>query len=811
MQNYTVLKKLGTGTYGSAYLVTLKSNPLAQLVLKKVKIEGEGGISADGEVKVLRQLSHPLVLSYVDHFIYKGHLCIVTEYCDAGDLYQLLRARKAALPEAQLLDFFAQVLLAIQHVHGKNILHRDLKTQNIFLTSGGSIRLGDFGISRSLSGTMDLASTIIGTPYYMSPEVMSSMPYDFKSDMWSLGCVLYEMMSLKHAFDAADMSSLVMKILRGEHLPIPQGFSQELKDLVRQLLCKNPKMRPSAEQIMKMPFMKEYVARARETVSQLEGRAGGGGGGGAPGRAGGASNGPRRTDHGGAAGGGPGVLQHRHSHSSGHGFDLGGGGAAAAGPAAAAAAGAAGGGGGGAGSGQLDRELEAAKERLRRIQLEREALLKQAQAGSAAAGAPGGSSAPGNHRYPAQAPGAPPSGGGAGAGGGGAGAGGGGGGSGALSSQHSEPNLIGAGARGGTGAGGVGAAGAGGAGAGGAGAGGVRGASWRDKEEALARLKARSSRDIPSSSHRGPGGLGGGGDVDAQLERHREQRQLRGSRPQSPDEGRAGSGGGGGLSGSPNGGAGSSSMDPRARMKARKEEEARRREAELLNARKAYFEERKQAAARQQQLYQPSTANNHANTNRRATEGSSALHGHHHSTGSGYVDDPTYHSPYARASGGAGGAGITISDSDDDLDDFSGYGADMGAAAAQEFEAELLNGGAAGGGAGGAGPGGGGAGGGGFAGGTLPPQSQLQQALDRGGLAERILALREACAYNLGQPLYELIYGYIRKRMAQGLTDDAAFRSELLARLGAGRMQYVHLIDQLIYFEDMKGLQAALM
>ncbi|KAG2439901.1 hypothetical protein HYH02_010531 [Chlamydomonas schloesseri] len=772
MQNYTVLKKLGTGTYGSAYLVTLKSNPVAQFVLKKVKVEDQGnGISADGEVKVLRQLSHPLVLSYVDHFLYKGHLCIVTEYCDAGDLYQLLRARKTALPEPQLLDLFAQVLLAIQHVHGKNILHRDLKTQNIFLTSGGSIRLGDFGISRPLNGTLDLASTIIGTPYYMSPEVMSSMPYDFKSDMWSLGCVLYEMMSLKHAFDAADMSSLVMKILRGEHLPIPQGFSQELKDLVRQLLCKNPKMRPSAEQIMKMPFMKDYVARARETVSLLEGR-----GSGRVGTSGG--SGQRRTEHGTTSGAaGSGGSQHRHSHSSGHGME----------PAVAAAVG----GGGGGGASQLDRELEAAKERLRRIQLEREALLKQAQAGSAAAAAPGGNSAPGNHRYPAQAP-APPGGGGGGAV---AAAGGGGG---ALSSQHSEPNLVGAGARGGPGAGPAGAGGAAGAGAG---QGGVRGTSWRDKEEALARLKARSSRDIPSSSHRGAGGLGGG-DVDTQLERHREHRQVRGSRPQSPDEGRGGTGGGGGLSGSPNSGAG---MDPRARMKARKEEEARRREAELLNARKAYFEERKQAAARQQQLYQPSTGNNYANTTRRTTEGA---HSHHHSTGSGYVDTDNNHnsnsSPYGRASGGGGGAGIAISDSDDDLGDYTGCGGDMGAAAAQEFEAELVNGGVqAAGGAGG--------GGGGYAGGTLPPQSQLQQALDRGGLAERILALREACAYNLGQPLYELIYGYIRKRMAQGLTDDGAFRAELLARLGAGRMQYVHLIDQLIYFEDMKGLQAALM
>jgi serine/threonine protein kinase len=112
----------------------------------------------------------------------------------------------------------------------------------------------------------------LGTPRYLlfvirarflvsqSPEVMSSQPYDFKSDMWSLGCILYEMMSLKHAFDATDMTSLVMKILRGEHLPIPQQFSAELRDLIKQLLSRSPKSRPSCEQILKMPFLKVRMA-----------------------------------------------------------------------------------------------------------------------------------------------------------------------------------------------------------------------------------------------------------------------------------------------------------------------------------------------------------------------------------------------------------------------------------------------------------------------------------------------------------------------------------------------------------------------
>ncbi|GLC41306.1 Serine/threonine-protein kinase Nek3 [Pleodorina starrii] len=812
MQNYLVVKKLGTGTYGAAYLVSLRANPAQQYVLKKVKVDGPDS-SADSEVKVLRSLSHPLVLSYVDHFMYKGHLCIVTEYCDAGDLYQLLRARKAALSEPHLLDLFAQVLLAIQHVHSKNILHRDLKTQNIFLTSGGSIRLGDFGISRPLNGTMDLASTIIGTPYYMSPEVMSSMPYDFKSDMWSLGCVLYEMMSLKHAFDATDMSSLVMKILRGEHLPIPQGFSQELKDLVRQLLCKNPKMRPAPEQILKMPFLKEYVARARETVAQLEqqrGVRGGRGGGG------------RTTEPGQLAPGAPSF--HRHSYSTGAGSDP------APGPSGGSAA---------LSPSQLDRALEAANDRLRRIQLEREALMKQAHgAGQGSPVAPPNGS-PVSRRFSAsphqaQSP--------------------------ALAGQASETSL-GIGGRANVAlAGGSGSGMSPGGGA--AGASGLSGKSWREKEEALQRLQARSSqRDLPmqlSGPLQQPGGQFQhgpllphlAGDVDSALERHREQRQLRSSRPQSPEyAGMGGAGGpgqfGGGSPPTASAAAAAAAMDPKTRMKARKEEEARRREAELLQARKVYFEERKQAAARLQQLYTPSPSNQVASTARRVTDssplslhGGISLSGEYHS-----VQQQPQHAHYSSPhhlhhtnstvshSGGVdgammlvressgevgsalggpqlsyyGGGGVgpplprgaacpDVSDSDDDLE----YGEGC---AMQEFEAELVN--TAAGSSGVSSP-------------TAAPSTavaspQLQQALDRGDLADRILALREVCAFNLGQPLYELIYGYIRKRMAQGVTDDAAFRQELFQRLGPGRMQYVHLIDQLIYFEDMHGLQSALM
>lgn len=133
-------------------------------------------------------------------------------------------------------------------------------SKNHSCTCTGSMCTGMHGSmaasTHRLALTLCMRSACALLPGAQSPEVMSSQPYDFKSDMWSLGCIVYEMMSLKHAFDAADMTSLVMKIMRGEHLPVPQQFSAELKDLVRQLLSKNPKLRPSCEQMLKMPFLK---------------------------------------------------------------------------------------------------------------------------------------------------------------------------------------------------------------------------------------------------------------------------------------------------------------------------------------------------------------------------------------------------------------------------------------------------------------------------------------------------------------------------------------------------------------------------
>ena len=180
------------------------------------------------------------------------------EHCEGGDLFSMIsKQRGKHLHEDLILFIFLQICLAVNYIHGRHILHRDIKTQNIFITKNFIIKLGDFGIARILDGTSDYAKTCIGTPYYLSPEICENKPYNNKSDLWAMGCVLYEMATLKHAFQAGSMKNLILKIIRGSYPPINSRYSYDLRNLVTALLRRNPKERPSLESIMRKGFIQK--------------------------------------------------------------------------------------------------------------------------------------------------------------------------------------------------------------------------------------------------------------------------------------------------------------------------------------------------------------------------------------------------------------------------------------------------------------------------------------------------------------------------------------------------------------------------
>lgn len=210
------------------------------------------------ESKILERLDHPSIIKFIEVFRCNkpySSLNIVMDYADGGDLQAKIKAQKKPFPESQVLDWFTQICLAIKHIHDKKILHRDLKSGNIFLTKENRIKLGDFGIAKCLSNTHDKAKTFVGTPYYLSPEIVQEKPYSFKSDIWSLGILLYEMTMLKMPFEGTSLPMLSLKIIRGNYSPIPSSVSKDLKNLIQSLIQIEIKNRPSIYEILRNPII----------------------------------------------------------------------------------------------------------------------------------------------------------------------------------------------------------------------------------------------------------------------------------------------------------------------------------------------------------------------------------------------------------------------------------------------------------------------------------------------------------------------------------------------------------------------------
>lgn len=278
--DYEDIKVIGRGQYGKAHLVRSGADQ-QYLIAKTIDLtclSSKERETALQEVTLLRRLDHPNIVEYKNNFFMGDTLVIIMQYCEGGDLATYIKdmlKKKMRIREVQIMNYFVQVLQALQYIHQERILHRDLKTSNLFLTQSKSVvKLGDFGISRVLEGSIEAAITVVGTPYYMSPEVCENKPYTFKSDVWSLGCVLYELCMLKHAFSADNLLGLVYKIVSDKYEPIPPMYSPALNTLIQRMLEKNAEKRPSVRDLLADPYVQEFIneyVRTRGLVASSTG------------------------------------------------------------------------------------------------------------------------------------------------------------------------------------------------------------------------------------------------------------------------------------------------------------------------------------------------------------------------------------------------------------------------------------------------------------------------------------------------------------------------------------------------------------
>ena len=259
IKDYKIIRILGKGSYASAYLVTKELSGINKsYVIKQIPLEDLSPSEKEEvktEAKLLSQIKSDFVVKYYESFEENNFLNIVIEYCELGDLEHLLKQRNnIPLNDNFIWKLFIQIVIGLADLHNMKILHRDLKTSNIFLTKNYDVKIGDLGVAKKLSNN-DFTKTVIGTPYYLSPEICKEKPYNEKSDIWALGCILYELCTFKHPFDSTNQAALINKILKENPKQIPYTFDYYFNEIIKKLLQKNMNKRPSCKLILKGQYV----------------------------------------------------------------------------------------------------------------------------------------------------------------------------------------------------------------------------------------------------------------------------------------------------------------------------------------------------------------------------------------------------------------------------------------------------------------------------------------------------------------------------------------------------------------------------
>ncbi|CDW85297.1 protein kinase domain containing protein [Stylonychia lemnae] len=269
--NFHVMQKLGEGAYSQVFKVKRISDG-AEYAMKKVKmikLSERERQNAVNEVRILASIQHPNIIAYKEAFFEDSTscLCIIMEYADGGDLLKQINNHKRKgtnFSEKESWYYFIQMVRGLKALHDLKICHRDIKCANLFLTKEGIVKLGDLNVSKVAKKGM--LHTQTGTPYYASPEVWKDKPYDHRSDIWSLGCVLYEMLTLNPPFRAPNMNGLYHKVLRGLYDPVPSMYTKDLQFMVRNCLQVSPVARPSCEKILAMPGLLNHLTGTLERI-----------------------------------------------------------------------------------------------------------------------------------------------------------------------------------------------------------------------------------------------------------------------------------------------------------------------------------------------------------------------------------------------------------------------------------------------------------------------------------------------------------------------------------------------------------------
>ncbi|XP_066483461.1 serine/threonine-protein kinase Nek9 isoform X2 [Tiliqua scincoides] len=274
--HYAPIRILGRGAFGEATLYR-RTEDDSLVVWKEVdltRLSEKERRDALNEIVILALLQHDNIIAYYNHFMDNTTLLIELEYCNGGNLYdKILRQKDKLFEEEMVVWYLFQIASAVSCIHREGILHRDIKTLNIFLTKANLIKLGDYGLAKKLNSEYSMAETLVGTPYYMSPELCQGVKYNFKSDIWAVGCVIFELLTLKRTFDATNPLNLCVKIVQGNRaMEVDSSvYSLDLIQVVHSCLDQDPEKRPTADELLESPLLSKRRREMEEKVALLNG------------------------------------------------------------------------------------------------------------------------------------------------------------------------------------------------------------------------------------------------------------------------------------------------------------------------------------------------------------------------------------------------------------------------------------------------------------------------------------------------------------------------------------------------------------
>eukprot|EP00759_Apiculatamorpha_spiralis_P016261 PhF_6_TR22549/c2_g1_i3/m.32064/K08857/NEK1_4_5; NIMA (never in mitosis gene a)-related kinase 1/4/5 len=272
---YKIESEIGRGSFAKAYLVRENASEGVYVakVMNTTTMTPKDREHVKSEMSCLEKCDHMNIVRHKETVVCGNQIVLIVEYADGGDLAKQIRlrnSRKIKFAQQEIAILATQLLLAVQHVHSLGILHRDIKPANIFLTQMGLVKLGDFGFSKQYDDTISSAvgNTICGTPFYISPEMWKGQKYNKASDVWALGVVLYEMMTLQRPFKGDTMKEVSQEILKGDHAPIPPGsYSADLIAICNAMMLMDPARRPSISELLSQPVFQKALKTIQEIVA----------------------------------------------------------------------------------------------------------------------------------------------------------------------------------------------------------------------------------------------------------------------------------------------------------------------------------------------------------------------------------------------------------------------------------------------------------------------------------------------------------------------------------------------------------------